>query len=357
LAATIRRTSPVTTRDIARIVGVSQPVVSKVLNGGSGNVGASAATRARILEIAHKVGYRSNSAARAMRTGRFRCAALLLGANPSTSMLPNALFSGLLDALAKLGMHLTVAKLPDAKLVSEGVVPQLLAELFADGLLINYNARIPRGLIEMIERHHMPSVWINSIHPADCVHPDDHAAARRLTEHFIQSGHRRVAFLNSAGTWHYSAAQRRDGYVDAMGAAGLAPHVVEVRNKSTEVERGESARMLIDCPDRPTAIVCYSREGCELVCRLAEAGGISVPSDLAVGVFHDEPLRWQQQVLPTMVLPEREIAMAAVAMLLKKIAQPDEPQPPVAVPCCLGGVDRVELGSHDGLSGRRTASS
>ena len=42
MKATKSRTTPVTTRDIARIVGVSQPVVSKVLNGGSGNVGASA---------------------------------------------------------------------------------------------------------------------------------------------------------------------------------------------------------------------------------------------------------------------------------------------------------------------------
>jgi len=320
------------------MVGVSQPVVSKVLNGGNGNVGASAATRERILAMARKVGYRSNTAARAMRTGRFNCAALLLGVDPRTSILPVPLFYGLLDGLAKQGMHLTVAKLPDAKLVSAGVMPQLLSELFADGLLINYNAKIPGALMDLIDRYHLPAVWINSMHPADCVYPDDCAAARRLAEHFIQAGHRRVAFFNSSGAWHYSAAQRREGYVAAMTAAGLAPHVVEVRNKPTEAARLALAQKLLDRSARATAVVCYTGEASDLLCRVAADSGVFVPSDLVVGAFHDAPIQWQKKSVPTMILPEREIGMAAVAMLLKKIAHPSEPQPPVAVPCRLEGV-------------------
>ena len=63
----------VTTADIARMVGVSQPVVSKVLHGGRTNIRVSQATRERVLAVASQHGYRRNTAARAMRTGRFGC--------------------------------------------------------------------------------------------------------------------------------------------------------------------------------------------------------------------------------------------------------------------------------------------
>ncbi len=331
------RSSPVTTRDIARIVGVSQPVVSKVLNGGCGNVGASAETCARVLEVARELGYRSNTAARAMRTGRFRCAALLLGVNQATSLMQMSLFYGLLDALAKRRMHLAVAKLPDAKLVSDGSVPQLLTELFADGLLINYNAKIPSALTALIESCRLPAIWINSVHPADCVHPDDRAAAHDLTALFLKSGHRRVVFLNSAGTWHYSALERRQGYVEAMTAAGAAPDVVEIHNQPTPEERKELVQTLLLREIRPTAVVCYAPEVCELLCGMAATCGWAIPADLKVATFEDDPVVWHDQVIPTMLLPQREMAVAAVAMLLKKIAKPDEAQPPLAVPCRLEG--------------------
>lgn len=335
--ATKSRTTPVTTRDIARIVGVSQPVVSKVLNGGNGNVGASAETCARVSEVARELGYRSNSAARAMRTGRFHCAALLLGSHQSTSQMQMPLFYGLLDALAKQGMHLVAAKLPDAKLVAEGVVPQLLTELFADGLLINYNAKIPSALIKLIQSYRLPAVWINSVHPVDCVYPDDRAAARSLTESLLGAGHRRVVFLNSAGTWHYSAAARRQGYVEAMTAAGAAPDVVEIHNQPTDEERRDLVKALLDRAPRPLAVVCYNPIVCDLLCGKAAARGWAIPSDLAVATFSSDPVAWRDRIVPAMLLPEREIAAAAVAMLLKKIAKPEEAQPPLAVPCRLEG--------------------
>lgn len=357
MSVAARKSRSVTTKDIARMVGVSQPVVSKVLNSCGGNVGVSDAVRARILKVAAKVGYRSNSAARAMRTGRFNCAALLLSANPITSLLPTALFSGLLDSLTKQNMHLTVAKIPDTKLVSIESAPKLLTELFADGLLINYNAKIPEALIKLIDHYKLPSVWINSMHPADCVYPADREAARRLTEVFILSGHRRIAFFNNQGTLHYSTAERRGGYLDAMKAAGLEPYVVETHRSregyvramtvagfapkvidvKNEVEAGRRAlaQTLVTGRDRATAVVCYSPHESESICRTAADLGLSVPSDIAVATFDDQPVVWQQSVVPTMILPQREMAVAAVAMLLKKIAQPSKPQPPEAVPCRL----------------------
>lgn len=62
---------PATQKDVARIAGVSQVVVSDVLRGNPrGRV--SAETRWRILEATERLGYRPNSHARALRTRQSR---------------------------------------------------------------------------------------------------------------------------------------------------------------------------------------------------------------------------------------------------------------------------------------------
>ncbi|MGI6495460.1 MAG: LacI family DNA-binding transcriptional regulator [Kiritimatiellia bacterium] len=327
----------VTTTDISKVVGVSQPVVSKVLNGGASNICVSAAVREKIVRVARELGYRSNSAARAMRTGRFNCAALLLGAQRATSLLPVALFYGLLDGLARHAMHMTVAKLPDAKLVQDGVVPNLLADLYADGLLINYNAKIPRKLIDFVDEYRLPSVWINSKQAFDCVYPDDFDAMRRLTLHFIETGSADVAYVGK-GTWHYSSKLRRDGYLDAVQGKGLRPRMLDLK-VDPEPERLACLREFLRGPKLPSAVVCYRQEEVDLVCLVCEELGLPVGQALRLGVVHEQEVLYNRRPIPTMVLPEHELGMEAVAMLLRKIRRPEIRQDPVKVPCRLAGVE------------------
>ncbi|MFZ0529739.1 MAG: LacI family DNA-binding transcriptional regulator, partial [Propionicimonas sp.] len=65
-----RRTREATRDDVARLAGVSSAVVSYVVNDGPRPV--APATRARVLAAIDKLGYRPNSAARALITGQSR---------------------------------------------------------------------------------------------------------------------------------------------------------------------------------------------------------------------------------------------------------------------------------------------
>ncbi|HZU93234.1 MAG TPA: LacI family DNA-binding transcriptional regulator, partial [Microbacterium sp.] len=56
-----------TSRDVARLAGVSQSTVSFVY---TGRDGVAPATRDRVLQAASELNYRPNLAARAMRTQR-----------------------------------------------------------------------------------------------------------------------------------------------------------------------------------------------------------------------------------------------------------------------------------------------
>lgn len=326
-----------TTTDIAKLVGVSQPVVSKVLNGGRSNVGVSPAIREKITRVARELGYRSNSAARAMRTGQFNCAALLLGTHQMMSLLPMPLFNGLVDALAKHRMRMTVAKLPDAKLVRDDVVPNLLDDLYADGLLINYNARIPLKFIEFVSRYRLPSVWINSMHEHDCVYPDDFGATVQLTRHFVDSGAKSIVYIGGDG-WHYSSKLRFAGYQDAMQGAGLKAESIWL-DLAKEADCRDKLRTVLDADSPPAAMVCYNEMIAEFICKVCEEWNVAVGTALRLGIVNDRLFKYRSKAMPTMVLPERELGVAAVSMLLRKIADPESLQNPVAVPCRLEGTE------------------
>src|SRR4051812_31906827 len=81
--------------DIAHKAGVSQVTVSHVLSG-RGRVGEE--VRQRVLDIARRLGYRPNAAARAISTGKFGCVTLLMGVRQQTSELPQQLLWGIEDA-------------------------------------------------------------------------------------------------------------------------------------------------------------------------------------------------------------------------------------------------------------------
>src|SRR5689334_6241280 len=187
------------------------------------------------------MGYKPNSSARAMRNGRIDCAALVLSrSHPQVlSHIPVGLLDGLDDELAHHNMHLTVSRLTDEQLSRDDFLPKVLREYMADGMIVNYTHEIPPRMLELIHAHHTPAVWVNAKLKSDCVHPDDLAAADAATRALIEQGHRRIAMLHliepgvferlsfeqARPRFHYSVADRAEGYARAMHAAGLKSRV------------------------------------------------------------------------------------------------------------------------------------
>src|SRR5947207_2039919 len=66
----VSKPQSVTLKDIAARAGVSKMTVSAALTGNSTHVFVSEATRQRVRALAHELGYRPNSVARALVTGR-----------------------------------------------------------------------------------------------------------------------------------------------------------------------------------------------------------------------------------------------------------------------------------------------
>jgi DNA-binding LacI/PurR family transcriptional regulator len=235
---------------------------------------------------------------------------------------------GICAGLAERDYHLNVANLSDSQAADE-TLPKVLRENMADGLLINYYGAIPQRQMDLIEQYRIPSVYINIKRPADCVFPDDVGAARLGVERLIELGHRRILYVRNIPQPHFSAADRREGYVAAMKARDLKPLVVEMDGVT------DSGRKRLDGvfsrPDRPTAVLAYTNQASAFMLSVAARHGLMVPRDLSL-MHIGEDCRVAGIQMGNVVLPWFQIGRVAAQELLAKIEDPSRQFPPQAIP-------------------------
>jgi LacI family transcriptional regulator len=340
------RASTPTIREIAARVGVSNQVVSMVLNGGRSSVRASEKTRTKILHAAAALGYRPNASARAIREGQTRAIALLLSAARAHSNLPASMLDGVHDELQDHDYHLMIAKLPDEKLTNEGFVPKLLRQWMVDGLLVNYHYDIPERMKRLILDHQIPSIWINSKQEYDCVYPDDFSAGKAATQLLLERGHRRIAYVDYAHTLadageHYSAQDRCSGYREAMRDAGLSQVVVRRPDDPGSPDRVQRIVSLLKQSDRPTAFIGYSQHHLWSAWAAALTLGLRVPADVSLVAFGDASVDYLGLTVTTLVVPQTEVGRVASRMILQKISQPGTTIAPAVVPFTAAPGDSV----------------
>lgn len=320
-------------RQIASQVGVSLSTVYRVLNGDIKGKRADNAARAEeIRRIAASLGYRPNSAAKAMSSGRFNTAALVFSSEEGRGFIHQGTFQGIQEELEQVQMHLAVARLADSQLSAPDGGPRFLREWMCDGLMINYGEDVPQPLQHLIRRQRLPAVWINVNLDSDAVNLDDQHGTQIATEHLLGLGHRRIAYIDYHRSGHYSVMARRTGYLRAMQAANLRPQFIDPEVYVPPQERYQFTRAWLARPDRPTATVGYGPEDALNVATGALANGLRIPEDLSIVALHEMPLDTSGIVFTTSWVPTREVGRTAVRMLLAKIAQPKVPLPLTSIP-------------------------
>lgn len=331
-----------TSRDVARLAGVGQATVSRAFSGG-GPVNPE--TRRRVLEAASTLGYQPNAAAAAFNSGTFGCVALLTGTDITRSLMPPMTLRAIDSTLAAQGLHLAMAQVPDEQLTDRTFIPKILKSWMADGLLINYNALIPPMMRRLINENRLPSMWINSDQPTDCVRPDDVQAGQLATEVLLAQGHRRIMFLQPGferqdgkvipRRYHHSVADRLAGYEAAMRDAGLvsATETVEVETGSVEhlVQIGEllAARQH---ESAPTAFIVYNQQLVGSFALVASQIGCRIPADLSLITFSNEFQPGGSLPADAVQLPDAEVGRVAAQRLIAKIEGPGDPLDPVVLP-------------------------
>lgn len=299
-----------TLAQIAEAAGVSIPTVSRVLNG---KPGISAPKRHEIERLIEDHGY-------ARRKTKRNASLIDFVVSSLETQWATELLRGAQAEAARSGVdmvlnvtHSTPAGGPDwiERIAARG----------SDGIVLVVSEWTPDEQ-KRLAKLKLPVVAIdplgNDTESFATVSATDWVGGREATEHLLALGHRRIGFVT--GPMELECHQDRlDGYMSALGRAGIDPLKELVRHGDSLISGGQRfGGELLDLAERPTAIISGSDEQAYGLYLAAKERGIRVPEDLSVVGFDDVDLcRWVSPQLTTVRQPLASMASEATRLLLK----------------------------------------
>lgn len=312
---TARSTGKVTLSHVAQAAGVSAMTASRALRGAAGVKSASAA---RVQEAAHALGYAPDPAARALASRRSDHVAVLV------PMLSNSLFVDVLQAIQNTlhprGFQTLIGITHYDPAQEEQLLREQLLHRPAGILMTGFEqtaaARQMMAISAIPCVHMMALADQSDVH---CVGFSQVQAARVMTQHLIDRGHRRIAFV--AAQMDARTVQRLQGWRSAMHSNQLfAPELEMTRPEPSSMQLGFDwfAQILAAPQPQPDAVFFCNDDLAQGALLCAQKMGVSVPQRMAVAGFND--LVGSALMLPpltTVRTPRHAIGAQAAQMLLQ----------------------------------------
>ncbi|MFG2133709.1 LacI family DNA-binding transcriptional regulator [Streptomyces sp. NPDC048751] len=305
--------------DVARTAGVSAQTVSRALRG-SPNVDPG--TRRLVLAAVEQVGYRFNSAARALSSGRSHTIGLVLLASGGY-YARSAVTAGVEAAAGAAGYAVSIATIAalDTALMERSL--SKLADQGVDGLVIAVPLISVTRKMEDITRD-IPTVTLDGSRTAGArvLGIDQREAGRVATRHLLDLGHRQVWHVSGPDEW-IEARRRRQGWQECLAAAGVeAPPVLE---GDWSPDSGHRQGQILAMIPEVTAVFVAGDEMAFGVIRALRERGRSVPEDVSIVSVDDIALAaYCSPPLTTVRQDFYRYGAAAVGLLLQSDdADPD----------------------------------
>ncbi|MFD0304207.1 LacI family DNA-binding transcriptional regulator [Streptomyces sp. NPDC127119] len=277
-----RRTASASMADVARLAGVSSQTVSRVSNG---YAGVNEETRQQVLEAMRELGYRPNSAARALKRGEFRTIGVITFGLSTTGNVRT------LEAIATSAAHegYAVTLLPVAVPTQDEVRGAFsrLGELAVDAVIVILEVHLLDAVTLSLPPH--IKVVVADSDAGDrytVVDTDQAGGSRDAVRYLLGLGHETVWHL--AGPEESFAAQRRaDAWrAELTGAGRATPPLVR---GDWSAESGYRAGLeLAEQPDCTAVFAANDQMALGLLRALHERGRY-VPDDVSVIGFDDIP--------------------------------------------------------------------
>lgn len=335
------KTVRITSAEVAKRAGVSQSAVSRVFTPGAS---ASKKTVAKVRQAASDLGYRPNSLARAMVSGRSRIIGLVV-AYLENHFYPEAL-EKLSNALQKKGYHVLVFMASNSAENIDSVVEEIL-DYQVDGI-IAASVAMSSELSDRCQAAGVPMVLFNRWQigaDISAVTSDNTAGGRKVADFLLAGGHRKIGYI--AG-WEGASTQqdREAGFVQRLGEAGRPLHARAVGNFKMEIAAAATREMF--ATDPPDAVfVANDHMAFAVMDVLRSELGLSVPDDVSVVGYDDVPTAaWPAYDLTTVRQPANRMVSETVDLLLGEIAGEGRGPQKIAIdgPLIIRGSARIPKG-------------
>lgn len=312
-----------TISDIAKLAGVSSAAVSRYLNGGP----LSEQKRAAIHAVVEQTGYKPDTAAQTLRTGRVRQVGVIVPSISSQSV--GQITAGIaaeLDAKHYL-MLLANTDLDDQREL--GYLAALQRNHVAGLILLGsyYTPQLGRALKEC----RVPVV-VTGQRFADlpCVYNDDRAAARDLTRAMLAKGRKNIVYIGGTERDAAVGIERRLGVQDALTEAGLdGVQLRHITCSAFTVEEGaRCTEELLTCCPQLDGVVCVTDTVALGAMQTLRAAGRRVGQDVGLGGIGDS---WVGSVtdpgLTTIRFYQKQVGQEAARMLLQMLDHTEQEAP------------------------------
>lgn len=313
----VRRRRRASILDVAALADVSPATVSRSLRG-QRNV--SAATRARVLEAARQLDYTVSPHASGLASGRTGTVGIVVpfvnrwffsnAVAAAYGVLTDAAYDVLLYHLQSgAARDRFFERMPLARRVD--AVLTLAMPLNEEHMLALHALDIPLVVLG------------DTANGASSVRIDDVEVGRKAVYHLLHQGHENIAMITGPPDDHelgcVSSQNRREGYRQAMAAAGLERHECLVDGRAYGIEGGAKAMSdLMAQRTLPTAVFAEYDELAIGAMRTLRRASVAVPGRLSVIGIDDHEMASVVD-LTTFAQPVHEQGRAAARLLLDTI--------------------------------------
>jgi DNA-binding LacI/PurR family transcriptional regulator len=204
-----------------------------------------------------------------------------------------------------------------------------------DGVLI-ISLSPTDGDVDRFLQADLATVLVDAYHPAlNRVVIDDVAGGRMATQHLIDLGHAKIAYISDhleSPFSFVSSRHRCQGYLRALAEAGI-PFYPDYHRQGEHgrQEARHMARELLRLPDPPTAIFAASDTQAVGVLEAVQEAGLKVPGDISV-IGYDDIEITEYLHLTTIRQPLFALGVEGVELLFEAIANPPSAPREVLLP-------------------------
>ncbi|SOC12107.1 LacI family DNA-binding transcriptional regulator [Rhodobacter maris] len=322
-----------TLKDLAQLLGLSPTTVSRALNGFPE---VAEATRRRVEAAAAAQGYRPNSQARRLATGRAMAIGHVIPLSTQHEMV-NPVFAdfiaGASAVYARAGYDMVLIAVADAD--QTRAYRALRAQGNVDGVIV-HGPRAGDPRIALLTDLGLPFVVHGRASGVDLpyAHVDVNSARafERATRFLLDLGHRRIALVNGLEEMDF-ALRRRRGYERALVERAIVPDPrLLISGEMTEAQGYDAARRLLARADPPSAFLTSSLLSAMGVRRALWDLGLEMGRDVSI-LTHDDELGYfrngaEEPIFTATRASVRIAGRRCAELLLAQIATPGAP--PVA---------------------------
>ncbi|GGP23695.1 substrate-binding domain-containing protein [Silvimonas iriomotensis] len=275
-------------RELAAHLQLSPTTVSRALNGFPE---VNAETRERVVEAAARLGYRANTVARRLATGKTDSIGIIYPFEPSDLGDPVFLdiIAGITERLGEAAMDLVIVSAAQEneletyqRVVSGGRV---------DGLIVA-RTEVNDARLQYLQERNFPFVAHGR---SDLARPyawfdyDNEYGMRLAVDRLTELGHQHIALISAPLSLNF-AAQRRRGYLVGLNAGGVQVEPEFMISCGLSPAEGAAAmNRLLAMPQRPTAVVVDNNVSAVGVMSALRQSGLHPGEDISVIVFGGLP--------------------------------------------------------------------